>query len=261
MKYTADHSLGENSHHLTAPPIDLDPATITRFAEMVGISSADGRTQFGEVLLSLHKKAFAWAVIKVAQDAKADTPRELTPRERVFKVQKGANRQSPAHRASQALRERNAEVARTGRQFIRALVARRAAYPSDPTSDGAQELEELVAGTVRLAKFLSGVKPGRPRRPRDKTELERIAGVLEASIARAGGRATLTRHHHSGNLVNLLIAFRPYLPAGFIPEDLDEWPWAKLERLKTAQNRRRSATSSAKTQSQITADRKNAKRN
>jgi hypothetical protein len=260
LKDTAEHSLdslGETGVAL----LDLDAATIARFAEMVDVSGEEQQAQFAEDLLSLRKKAFAWALIKVAQDAKADAPLELTPRER---IQNGANRQSPAHRASPAfreLRERNADVARTGRQFIRALAARRAAYPSDPTSDGARQLEDLVAQTVRLAKFLSGVKPGRPRRPRDKTELERIAGVLEASIARAGGRPTLTRHHHSGNLVELLTALRPYLPAGFIPEDLDEWPWAKLERLKTAQNRRRSATSSAKTQGQITADRKNATRN
>jgi hypothetical protein len=137
LKDTAEHALGENSRRFTTRPPELDVATIARFAEMVGITSAEGQAQFVADLPGLCKKALAWAVIKAAKAAKADAPRELTHRVWALKVQKGANRQLPAHRASPAFRERNADVARTGRQFIRALAARRAFDPSDPSSEGA----------------------------------------------------------------------------------------------------------------------------
>jgi len=33
-----------------------------------------------------------------------------------------------------------------------------------------------------------------------------------------------------------LVALRPYLPPNFVPEHLDNWPWAKLERLASAKS-------------------------
>jgi hypothetical protein len=219
LKDTAEHSLGETSPNLTAPPLDLDATTIARFAKIVGISSAEGRTQFTEVLKQLRNDAQK-------------------------KAQSGIDHQRPARRANADIsrfEKLNRDVVKAGRQFIRALEARREV---DPTG-GRQELEDLVKREVDISSRLSRVKPGRPRSPLYNTEFERLVGRLMASITEAGGQPTLTRHHRGGRLVKLLIAFRPYLPAGFIPEDTEKWRWARLERLKTEQKRRRSATSSS----------------
>jgi hypothetical protein len=136
------------------------------------------------------------------------------------------------------------EFAKAGRKLIGAIKAIQA---NDVTNAFAKsvrpslELGELashIERTLPVAYHLSGKKIGRPKRP-FKDGLELFVGKVLVAITNIGGPSpTCNRHHQSGTLVDLLVALRPYLPPNFVPEHLDKWPWAKLERMLSAKNLR-----------------------
>jgi hypothetical protein len=158
--------------------------------------------------------------------------------------EKGVKDWKPPSRAAQGTNSFD-EFAKAGRKLMRAIKAIQThdvakwegQYRLNPLF-GFDDLANLIEQILPMADFLGGKKIGRPKQPyKDGFELF-VGLVLVPAITNAGGqKPTCNRHHQSGSLVDLLIALRPYLPPDFVPEDLDKWPWAKLERILSAKSR------------------------
>ena len=118
----------------------------------------------------------------------------------------------------------NADIARTGRAFIRAIEQRGAlSTPSD------QMMLDTVGG------YLLNVKAPERRKRDDK--LASFIELLLIMTYALGGSASVNRKAKTGkkgNVVDLLEELRPLLPCGFIPKAL---PIPLIERL-TAKARR-----------------------
>lgn len=139
----------------------------------------------------------------------------------------------------------NADIARTGRAFIRAVEQRRAlSTPSDERKRAellakylkaemaAEPLKwlsnrEIIMAVGNYIQSENAPQRGAPKRP------NRFAAFLEYTLYVAcalGGRVSFNRKTGKGNVVDLLVELRPIMPPRLIPKAL---PMPLIERLST----------------------------
>jgi hypothetical protein len=106
---------------------------------------------------------------------------------------------------------KNADIAKTGRAFLRAIEQR-----------GTSSTPSELAMAEEVRRFLRQVRPAKRGAAR-REDSDRFATFVLCMVAITyvfGGGVTCNRKARKGNIVDLLIELRPLLPPGLIPAGL-----------------------------------------